>query len=38
MNELRMSHGAGDCASCEKLMGDPISAVITAAISIMLAA
>jgi hypothetical protein len=29
MNELRINQGAGDCASCEKLIGDPISVVMT---------
>ena len=38
MKLLSIIHGAGDWASCEKVIGDPISVVITWAMSIMRAA
>ena len=38
MKVLSIIHGAGDWASWEKLMGEPISSVMTAAMSIMRAA
>ena len=38
MKLFSIIHGAGDCASCEKLIGEPISVVITCAMSIMRAA
>ena len=38
MKLLSIIQGAGDCASCEKLIGEPISVVMTCAMSIMRAA
>ena len=38
MKVLSIIHGAGDWASCEKLIGEPISVVMTWAMSIMRAA
>ena len=36
MKVLSIIHGAGDCASCANEMGEPISSVMIAAMSIML--
>ena len=38
MKVLSIIHGVGDWASCEKVMGEPISSVMIAAMSIMRAA
>ena len=37
-NEFSIIHGAGDWASWEKVIGEPISVVMTSAMSIMRAA